>query len=272
VGCWEVSLCFPFSRVGGRGRRDIARRVRMLTCVVSPVFLAVIAQLAGGGVFVPIYYGVYLFSTRSLGRQTTPQRRVDLKDAIIYLPLLFAFHYGPVLGIMYHPSFEGRHYWTWFWQLYPLRITITYYIVCFLFTYLPLPKLDLGKRLTYHQTITLLLAPLIALSAAAWIHTLIYSPYPLQTVFWPQPLMVDTWMGRLRRILQFDYLFVNGTSLLWASALLRDAGIVDFGGMMKMCISTVGLTVALGPAAALGVLWVWREGVVCGEVRRRKGE
>jgi hypothetical protein len=214
--------------------------------------------VAGGGVFIPLYYGLFLISTVPIGKQSVSQRRINVKDAWIYLPLLFTFNYGPVMAMLYHPTFEGRHYWTWFWQLYAVRMTIAYYIISPIVALLPFST----PRVGYRTTVALVLAPLIAISAAMWIYTVLNCPHPLAHVFWPEELVVDTWLGRLRRILQFDYLFLNGVGLLWATVLLRDVGMRGFGETVKIVLVAGMATAALGPAAALGLMWVWREVVV----------
>jgi len=233
--------------------------MNMCSHVPSPALWATIAQIAGGGVFIPIYYGVFLIFTTPIAQQTAAKRKINLKDACIYLPLLFVFHYGPVAAMLYHPTLEGRHYWSWFWQLYSVRMTIAYYAITFLIAYLPLSTTGSGTLFSYRTTIVLMFTPLIAISAALWIYTILSCPYPLSQVFWPQALVVDTWLGRLRRILQFDFLFLNGTGLLWAFGLLRDAGMQGVGGTMKFALVAGIATLFLGPAAALGTLWVWRE-------------
>ncbi|KAF2679243.1 hypothetical protein K458DRAFT_422460 [Lentithecium fluviatile CBS 122367] len=227
----------------------------------SPVVFALFAQLVGGGVMLPIYYGLFLLFTPAIGRKDGTQRRIDLGKAWIYLPLLFIFHYAPVAGMMYHPSFQSRHYWTWAWQLYSVRIWLAYEAIRFVIRYLPFRMPNIGKKLSYRASISLLLAPLIAISVGMWTYTLFYCPYPLRDVYFPHPLVEDTWEGRLRRILQFDYLFVNGSGLAWVLMLLRE---VRPGGTIKRAVAAVVATVLVGPAAALGVLWVWKESLVGG--------
>jgi hypothetical protein len=229
---------------------------------------ATIAQIAGGGVFLPIYYGLFLLFTTPIAQQPAAQRKVNLTDAWIYLPLMFVFNYGPVVGMLYHPTLAGRHYWTWFWQLYSVRMTIAYYAISFLASILPLPRLAL--RGSYRTTVTVMLAPCIAISAALWIYTLFNCPYPFSHIFWPQAFAEDTWINRLRRILQLDYVFVSGTGLLWVFGVLRDAGLHGVAGTMKIALLGGIATVCVGPGATLGLLWLWREMMVTSGGKEQK--
>jgi hypothetical protein len=142
-------------------------------------------------------------------------------------------------------------------------MTIAYYAISFLAKILPFPKL--GMRWSYRTTVTSMLAPCIVISAALWIYTLFNCPYPFSHVFWPQSFTEDTWLNRLRRILQLDYVFVSGTGLLWVFSVLRDAGLRGLRGVagtMKIALLGGIATVCVGPGATLGLLWLWREMVV----------
>jgi len=227
-----------------------------------PSLLVLIAQIVGGGFFVPVIYGLFLIFTTPIESLSPAQRRINLKDACLYVPLVLVFHYASVVGMYWYPSLEGRHYWSWFWQLHPVRTSVAHYALSFLINRLSQRKLDISQRARYPQTVSMILAPFIAISAATWIYTIVNCPYPLAHVFAPQELFEDTWVGRLRRILQLDYAFLNAMGLAWIFGLLRDAGLVDIGGTIRFMLVAGISTIMMGPAAALGCLWLWREKLV----------
>lgn len=172
---------------------------------------------------------------------------------MIWVLLVVVFDRIPYAGMMFDTTFEARHWWTWLWQLFSSRMTITWYAIQFLAKLIPFS----GTRTTNYQTkISLILSPLIAISAGMWIYTLLYCPHSLWEVFFPQPLIQDSWTLRIRRILQFDQLFVYGSEVLWIAMDIRRNGV-----SMVLPIIVVGVVLAgtVGTGASFGLLWLWRE-------------
>ncbi|KAJ4299837.1 hypothetical protein N0V90_005083 [Kalmusia sp. IMI 367209] len=228
-----------------------------------PGVFALIAQFGGGGVIIPIYYFAYLAYTNPLRSRSTSERKIDVKGSAIWALLIVLFSVVPVIGLMFDATFEARHWWTWLWQLYSVRITLSWYAIAFLAKLIPFPAIS--NKMSYRAKIALILAPFIGLAAGMWIYTLLYCPHPLYTVFLPQPLVLDTWVLRMRRILQFDQLFVFGSSVLWVAMDSRRTGIAS--GFEILAISVV-LTFAFGTGASFGLVWLWREWqLVCEDER-----
>lgn len=160
----------------------------------------------------------------------------------------------PTLYMHFAPTLEERHWWTWFWQLYTLRITLGYYAIQLLLRSFPTSQSS-GKQ-GDKKSVTFAIAPFIALAAGAWLYTVLNSPYPLTTMFIPQPLVEDTWVLRMRRAIQFDQLSVYGSSMLWLIILVQEEGSV---GVVGFVLGAGVLTVVVGPGAAVGLCWLWQE-------------
>ncbi|KAF2186050.1 hypothetical protein K469DRAFT_664532 [Zopfia rhizophila CBS 207.26] len=240
--------------------------------VYFPAIFNTIAQLGGGGVIIPLYYFLFIVFCPPTRVQTLADRRITLGDALLWMLLTVLFHTLPGMAIYFAPDFETQHYWTWFWQLYPVRMSIVYFLVEGVSKILPIPRPRIVLR--YSTTIRLILFPMIAISTGVWIYTLLNCPYSLKTIFCPAPLIEDTWLLRMRRILQFDELFVYGSSMVWLGFLMMDAkkaGLVSGSGIAGFLVMAVGLTGIVGPGATFGVMWLWREGYLVDEEKDGEG-
>ena len=192
--------------------------------------------------------------TTPLLTQPLSKRKIDMRGAAIWAFLSILFHVIPAFGIMFDTTLERRHQWTWFWQLYSVRISISWYAIMFGTKFIPCPNFCKSK--SYRQNVAMIMAPFIGLAVSLWIYTLFKCPHPLFEVFFPQPLAEDTWVLRMRRILQFDQIFIFGSSILWISLDSRRNGISN--GIDLMIIGIL-LAVFVSPGASFGVMWVWRE-------------
>ncbi|KAF2437549.1 hypothetical protein P171DRAFT_477915 [Karstenula rhodostoma CBS 690.94] len=225
-----------------------------------PGIFGFIAQFGGGGVIIPIYYFSYLAFTRPIRSRPLPERRIDIGGATIWSTLLILFHVIPVVGIMFDTSLEARHWWTWFWQLYTVRITLSWYIVQFVGGFIKLPTVH--STMSYRTKTALVLAPFIAIAVGLWTYTVLYCPYTLSAVFYPHPLTEDTWVLRMRRILQFDQLFVWGSSVLWVAMDMRRN---RMSSGIEIILAGIMLAGVAGTGASFGLVWLWREWKLAGD-------
>lgn len=231
-----------------------------------PGIWQMLAQLAGGGSMYPLYYFLHLVFNPPIAFKEKFARWVNLNDAIFYTPLMLVFHTIPFMGMYLASTNQDRHWWTWAWQLYTVRVSICYYILKFLRGVTGWPDMQNTTRsvASYHKTLRLVLGPMIALSLGVWIYTVISTPYSFSTLFWPAPLSAeesDSFVGLIRRMLQWDQWFVMGTSLLWVVYFMWDmwnAGIVSRGQMIWF-LALVGLVPLVGPGPTFGVMWLVRE-------------
>lgn len=205
--------------------------------------------------------------TTPLLAQPFSRRKIDMGGAAVWAFLSVLLHVIPAFGIMFDTTLEARHQWTWFWQLYSVRISLSWYAMMFCAKFIP--RWDVGQTMSYRTKITMLLAPFIGLAVSLWVYTLLYCPHPMFEVFFPQPLAEDTWVLRMRRILQFDQLFIFGSSTLWVSLDSRRNGISN--GISLMIVGIL-LAVLVSPGASFGILWLWREWHLLGDDKVNPGK
>lgn len=155
---------------------------------------------------------------------------------------------------MFDTTFEARHWWIWFWQLYSVRITLSWYLMQYVGAFLQLPKIH--STLGYRTKAILALAPFIAIAVGLWAYTALYCPYSLSTVFYIHPLAEDIWVLRMRRLLQFDQVYIWGSSVLWVAMDMRRNRL---SSGMEIILAGVILAGIVGPGASFGLLWLWRE-------------
>lgn len=244
--------------------RDASVGVLALIMLRRPAFFGTLAQLGGGGVIVPLYYFFNIvFGLPAKETKTSAEaRKIDISRAWIYAIAIPIFYYIPTAYIFLAPSMDDRHWWTWAWQLYPVRIAVFYYIVRALGSVipLPLPSSQPKSPKRYQKHLMWMMSPLVLVSAATWVYTWACCPYPFSTVFWTQPLSdanvftTDTWNERMRRTLIFDQWFLSGSTFLW---LIWDSK--DLKEAFVSAAQIVALTVVLGPGAAMGIMWWTRE-------------
>ncbi|KAF2020109.1 hypothetical protein BU24DRAFT_448457 [Aaosphaeria arxii CBS 175.79] len=232
------------------------------TAARFPAIIGTIAQLAGGGVFFPVQNLLHYVFCPPVSIQKPSDRRVNVGDALKWSPLVVVLHTVPAIGMYIAPNFNTRHWFCWFWQLYTVRISLGYYILRTLGAVLNISS-PRGQG-TYHQILRLAMSPLIAVSATIWIYVVFQSPFSLATIFWPSKVegeFAGTFVGFMRRMLQFDQWFLMGSHFLWTWYLLRDmkiAGLVSFQKALSIALGVL-LVPVLGPGATAGLLWLWRE-------------
>lgn len=215
----------------------------------------------------PLYYFLYLIFSPPAASQSIQNRKIDLNDAMFYLPLTLLLSTIPIMGMYLAPSMQDRHWWTWLWQLFPMRITIGYYILKAIRGVIGWP--NVRRNADYHATLRMFMGPIIAVSTALWIYTLSQSPYPLSTVFLPTSSLSDfdnVFAGLMRKGLQYDQLFVFGASFLWLGYLMwEEKGAKT--AIISRFVALLGLVPIVGPGATLGVMWLVRERYLVSESR-----
>jgi hypothetical protein len=219
--------------------------------------LATIAQLAGGGVFLPLCYFVYLAFAPPLESQPIAQRRINLDDAILYLPLIFLLHVIPA-NAMFFVATEDRLWWIFLWQLYPVRITIGFYLLRTIRNLIGWPKF--GPDASYHTVLWTVMGPVIIVSNLVWMYLLSESPHSLFTLFYPaapEPGLEGTFHGLMRRLLQVDEIACLGSVMLWLVYVMWD-WLVGAGNIGKLFLMLTLIPV-IGPSATCGVMWMLRE-------------
>jgi hypothetical protein len=213
----------------------------------------------------PLYYLPHIVFYRPALSKSKPGPRINLDDVSLYVPMLLVFHTVPVIGMYFAADMQTRHWWTWLWQLYPIRISIAYYMLRTLRSVFWRRSSSASRTVaTYHATLRLWVAPLILVSTAAWVYTLISAPHSLSTIFLPKKVpaeLEDTFVGLMRRLLQWDQWYVMGAAFLWLFYLMGDlfaAGKTSTSQLLSS-LALPGLTLFIGPGPAFTVMYLFRE-------------
>ena len=245
---------------------------RILTITTSPIVLGLSAQLRGIGVVGPIYFFMHYICSQISNFKAPDMRLTDLSYTRSVLPAMIIGFYIPHFLSFLHPSFEVRHNWNWIWQMFPVWTGVIQQVLKR--TVMPNTVEDdrLKNQSRDLSTIRFTIGACVVLSAGVWIYTLTMSPYSPITLFLPQlEAPQEDWIHMVRIFVQYDELFCFGGALLWLGYLFNDmkhAGMVQQSWISIIAMATL-TTVALGPGAAVGLGWLWREDVLAH--KRHKG-
>ncbi|KAI0384957.1 hypothetical protein F5Y04DRAFT_202137 [Hypomontagnella monticulosa] len=227
------------------------------TPMYLPTVFTFAGQFLGLGFVAPIFYFL-LFAfgptASDLARSSAQNRTVWNRGRGFLLPVIFLLHTAEVFAMSLAPELETRHYWTWAWQLTPLWIGIGNVVL----TGLTKPLLP---KSTIFTSPKLLLAIMGAISAGTWIHTLLFSPYPISTIFVPVLDEQQDFVPFVRRVFQVDHVAVFSSSLLWllySFVDLGNAGLLGMEWFYNVALLPV-IAVSAGPGAAVTYGWYLRE-------------
>ena len=204
--------------------------------------------------------------------KASDMRLTDLSYTRSVLPAMIIGYYIPHFLSFFHTSFAVRHNWNWIWQMFPVWT----YLIQLVLKRTAMPDTVEHDRLHNPKrdlsTIRVTVGALIVLSAGVWIYTLTLSPYSPITLFVPQyEAPKEDWIDIVRNFVQYDELFCFGGAMLWLGYLftdLKSAGMVQ-QSWINIITMAILATLALGPGAATGLGWLWREDVLAN--RRHKG-
>ncbi|KAF2107734.1 hypothetical protein BDV96DRAFT_588660 [Lophiotrema nucula] len=228
-----------------------------------PVILFQIAQLVGGGVVIPLYYLCHTILAPPANSQNHPWQLIRTTEALCYAPAILIIHTFLMMLMYFSPSLEARHYWTWFWQLFPVRIALTHSAFYILSKWTGLQGRT--SRVPYRTAMIMAIGPFIAISAGTYIYTALESPYPLYDVFLPTiPLDLESgksWVLRMRNILQIDQVIISAATFLWVSYLVQDMRVGKLVSRAETWtfFAMIALVPIVGQSATYGLMWLRRE-------------
>ncbi|KAI0886269.1 uncharacterized protein GGS22DRAFT_179182 [Annulohypoxylon maeteangense] len=176
-----------------------------------PTIFSLLGQFTGLGSVAPIFYFLCFTSgptASDLARMPVRNRTVRHEHVGVLLLVVLLFHTSQVFGMFLSPELTTRHFWTWAWQLAPFWIGVGNVLL----TAISKPLLRKSISLTSENFILLVLG---LISAGVWGYTLLYSPYPLPTLFLPALESQSEFVAHCRKALQADHLAVFASSLLW---------------------------------------------------------
>ncbi|KAK3061592.1 hypothetical protein LTS18_005855, partial [Coniosporium uncinatum] len=111
----------------------------------------------------------------------------------------------------------------------------------------------------------------VAVSVVVWWYTLTQAPFPAATIFLPSwDVPREDWIRTVCNFVQWDYVLMSGSALLWLGYLFADlkgAGMVGESWVVVVGYAVLA-TVVGGPGAAVGLGWLWREEVLATRYHR----
>ncbi|KAI1384252.1 uncharacterized protein F4822DRAFT_440375 [Hypoxylon trugodes] len=258
VASWQVfSFLIDLGPVYALWILESYRRTSNWTLAYLPTVFTLAAQFLGIGPVAAVYYFLYITfgpTSSDLTHISTRQIGVWNKSSVPLLPIVLLLHTSVVLAMFLAPNMATRHFWTWAWQLVPFWIGLANIIVE--------PVLNILQfKGRPSASPRLLLVVLGLISAGVWVHTLLFSPYSLSALFFPEAEEQSEFVPFIRRALQADQLGSFGSSLLWLAYSFFDlysAGLMG-NEWLYYSASLPVITLCVGPGTALVIGWYVRE-------------
>ncbi|KAF9766742.1 hypothetical protein IL306_000815 [Fusarium sp. DS 682] len=241
------------------------RRNNALTPAQLPSLFTLLGQVRGIGVLSPLYYALHYVSSPIENFKATDMRLTKMNYTLSILPAMILTYYVPFYGMMFSPTPLGRQSWLFVWQMFPIWIAITTFILSNVFPNTMMhdrinaPKRDLPlMRLT--------IGTLVGFSACVWIWAWSTASYGGEAIFFAfiLPLATSDLTAFMREFLKFDETFLFAATFIWLGCLFWDmkhAGMLQVS-WLKIAIYATCTIVMFGPGAAAGLGWLWREEII----------
>jgi hypothetical protein len=226
-----------------------------------------LGQLLGIGVVSPIYYFLYYVFTPIENFKASDMRLGRMNYALAILPALLLTYYIPAFAMMDSPTLAVRDSWLFFWQLFPFwTLFATTLMSIFVHDSTVSDRFNAPNRDL--PVIRYTIGTLVALSSATWLWTC-YNASDVPSfyrLFVPEilPSKSTDYVTFAREFLKLDELSLFGNTFLWLGYLFWDmkaAGMVK-ASWFKLIFYLLCTTCALGPGAAAGLGWLWREDIL----------
>ncbi|KAK0708063.1 hypothetical protein B0H67DRAFT_494899 [Lasiosphaeris hirsuta] len=225
----------------------------------NPSILTLASQLVGLGVVCPLYcFLSYIYAP--IDSPVSSDQRSSLTAV---LPALLVGYYIPAYAMFFWPDLAERQSWLFLWQLYPVLISIAYHAVT-LGTATPRNRSVVAKLSRDLLAVRVCIGVSVVLGASVWLWTRFSAPLSMATIFAPTGvprLSLPSLTAFSGQFLRWDEVFVFGPMLLWLAYLYEDtkrAGLLQASWLSLIPLAAAAV-IALGPGAAVGLGWLWRE-------------
>ncbi|KAG5951395.1 hypothetical protein E4U53_003180 [Claviceps sorghi] len=246
-------------------------RSRLLPGTIAALTLA---QLATGGVILPILFFLWHVSTDPLhlrrggGKRASPASPGT--SALAILPTVLLVFFVPHFAAHLSPDLRARHWWNWLWQPFPVWGSALYFaLVAALALASELQDLVprfLATRIRWYtrlQATRLVAVCAAVISIGTYRYVLGASGFSWWRLYVPSQVLApaehpEAVMGIL---LQFDYLSIFGSALSWLALQLADLKAARVMTMSWARVVVLGAVcgVLCGPGALCWLGWMARE-------------
>jgi hypothetical protein len=225
-----------------------------------------LGQLMGIGVVSPVYYFLSYVYTPIEKFSASDMRLGRRNYALTLLPTVLLLYYAPVYAMLEWPTLPGRESWLFFWQMYPVWISLATALLSMF-----IPDTTLRDRYVPNRDLPIIrytIGVLATISSIVWIWTAMSSPnlHSFLNLFWPKnlPIHAIDFVSFTREFLKFDEISLFGNTFLWLGYFFWD---MKHAGMVRTSWFTLVLylvtsVVVIGPGATAGLGWLWRENVL----------
>ncbi|KAK3988377.1 hypothetical protein QBC44DRAFT_101898 [Cladorrhinum sp. PSN332] len=240
-----------------------------------PNLFTLIGQLLGIGVLSPLWcFLQYVFSPMEK-YAARDQRLTRTRWSFASLPAILVAFLLPFYGFILSPDLETRQHLLFIWQLYPVYLSVTLFILSRFF------KDNSNDSLTNTEkdlpVVKFYIGASSLLGAAWWISNtwlgagIIENFIP--TDIPPRAFNAGTltFQDFLVQFMRWDGVFAFGSHLLWMAYQfwdLKTAGMLEEGWLRVVGLMLAGVPV-VGPGASLGMAWLFRENILATRTRNR---
>jgi hypothetical protein len=231
--------------------------------------LALFAQVYSIGILGPVYF--YLQYVL-IPVEESPLSNSSTTAAT--LPALLIFYHVPHALSYFHPDLQVRHWWDWIWQLCPVWVSMSMFVLSWVLSSKPAMS---GKKYQSQYGLLAIRATvcvIAVINTAVYWYTLAVSGYTARTLFLPEylvqyPKEPDV---AVRTILQYDHICSFGSAFLWQVYQfldLKSAGIYRPHSLLQLALLALSVAAVLGPGTLLLLSWVSKEAILDGHRSRR---
>ncbi|CAI7659374.1 unnamed protein product [Penicillium glandicola] len=241
------------------------RRANSLTMAQIPTLFTFYGQLVGLGRVSTLYYILHYINSPIEVFKGADMRLMHLNYAISILPAMIFSYYIPLLATFFWPTVSGRKSWLFVWQMHPIWTSITLSLFSRIFPStikedrVHAPRRDL-------PVIKFSIKFLVSGAVGFWLWARWTSMSSVAHVMIPTvvPSTQASFAACVCSILKWDTLSTFASTFLWLGYLIWD---LKCAGMMQAAWVRVAIYgavafVALGPGAAVGLCWLWRENIL----------
>ena len=198
-----------------------------------------------------------------------PSNTNALYDLVI-LPSMLIGYFVPTFSCYLHPTLQGRHWWSWIWQLYPVWYALIAFVLVKALERTPLKKWAALNQAAL-RLVTVVAIALI--SVIVNVRVALQSGYSQMDLFYPYYFLDSPSDGAiaLRTLIQYDQLCSQGAAIFWLAFQLSSLEAVPkFFMLPALCVVTAVFAYGWGIGIVLLVGWSIREFIIAADQSKPK--